>query len=224
MTELHADLEKPAFVDGATLPWDRSPSAGVWRRRIERVGDEVARVTSVVRYDAGTGFPSHVHGGGEELFVLSGVFSDEHGDFGAGTWLRNGVGSAHTPRSAEGCELLVKLWWMHPEETDVRRVDTRAPSAWTPTSTGARCLLHEGAHDVTELLRLPPGAKTTVIADGGAEVFVIEGAVQIDGEAGVAQSWWRRPRGALMLTAIDDEAVVYVKRGHLRAPPPLPTT
>jgi len=42
--------------------------------------------------------------------VLEGVFSDEHGDYGAGMYVRNPVGSKHTPFSKDGCAILVKLW------------------------------------------------------------------------------------------------------------------
>jgi anti-sigma factor ChrR (cupin superfamily) len=76
---------------------------------LDRVGDEVARATSLVHYAPGSQFERHVHGGGEEILVLEGVFSDESGDHAAGTNLRNPPGSAHAPFSREGCLLFVKL-------------------------------------------------------------------------------------------------------------------
>lgn len=75
--KLHADLLKRAVVRAAELDWVSSPSSGVARRMLERDGDEVARATSLVRYDSGSKFPEHTHGGGEEFLVLEGVFSDE---------------------------------------------------------------------------------------------------------------------------------------------------
>ena len=42
--------------------------------------------------------------------VLDGVFQDEHGDFPAGSYVRNPPTSRHTPSSAPGCTLFVKLW------------------------------------------------------------------------------------------------------------------
>ena len=77
---------------------------------LDRSGGEVARATSIVRYAPGARFDRHVHGGGEEILVLEGVFSDESGDHPAGTYLRNPPGSAHAPFSREGCVLFVKLW------------------------------------------------------------------------------------------------------------------
>src|SRR3546814_13410513 len=59
--------------------------SGVWRKPLERDGDEVARLTSIVRYDPGCAFPEHEHGGGEEFFVLEGTFEDEFGAYPAGT-------------------------------------------------------------------------------------------------------------------------------------------
>ena len=82
--ELNADFTKRAVAHSATMPWVASPIAGVDRRMLDRIGDEVARATSIVRYAPQSRFSAHTHGGGEEFFVLDGVFQDEHGDFPAG--------------------------------------------------------------------------------------------------------------------------------------------
>ena len=52
----------------------------------------------------------HVHPGGEEILVLEGVFYDEHGDYPAGSWLRNPRYSEHTPFTGkEGALIYVKV-------------------------------------------------------------------------------------------------------------------
>src|SRR5215204_5787315 len=81
LMELNADFSQRVVVHAARLPWVSSPMAGVERRMLDRIGDEVARATSIVRYAPGSHFSPHTHGGGEEFFVLEGVFQDEHGDF-----------------------------------------------------------------------------------------------------------------------------------------------
>ena len=100
--KINADLSQRAVVHSEELPWVESPLPGVERRMLERDGEEVARATSVVRYAPNSSFDPHTHGGGEEFFVLDGVFSDEHGDFGPGTYVRNPPGSRHTPRQRQG--------------------------------------------------------------------------------------------------------------------------
>jgi anti-sigma factor ChrR (cupin superfamily) len=82
--------------------WQPSPLPGVQRWMLDRVGDEVARATSLVRYEPGSRFERHAHGGGEEILVLEGVLSDEIGDYVCGTYLRNPPGSAHEPHSRRG--------------------------------------------------------------------------------------------------------------------------
>ena len=82
--ELNADFSRRASVHAARLAWTPSPIAGVERRMLDRIGDEVARATSIVRYAPNCHFSAHTHGGGEEFLVLEGVFQDEHGDFPAG--------------------------------------------------------------------------------------------------------------------------------------------
>ena len=105
---LNADLNQRVVINSNEIPWVDSPMAGVQRRMLERDGDEVARATTIVRYAPGSYFSAHTHGGGEEFLVLDGVFSDEKGDYPTGTYVRNPVGSTHTPFSKEGCLIYVK--------------------------------------------------------------------------------------------------------------------
>ena len=65
-------------------------------------------VTALVRWAPGTYFSPHRHYGGEEIFVIDGVFEDEHGRYPAGSWLRSPHMSMHKPFSVEGCTILVK--------------------------------------------------------------------------------------------------------------------
>jgi anti-sigma factor ChrR (cupin superfamily) len=64
--------------------------------------------TALVRWAPQTFFNPHRHWGGEEILVIEGVFSDEHGDYPAGSWLRSPHMSQHQPFSREGCLILVK--------------------------------------------------------------------------------------------------------------------
>ena len=117
---INADFTQRVVIPTETMPWIPSPQAGVERRMLDRIGGEVARATSLVRYAPQSRFSAHEHGGGEEFLVLEGVFSDEHGDYPAGVYVRNPVGSRHTPRSEPGCTMLVKLHQFRPG--DSRRV------------------------------------------------------------------------------------------------------
>lgn len=223
MTEIHANPRNPARVDAAGLDWVPSPAAGVDRKRIERLGDEVARVTSVVRYAPDSRFPAHTHGGGEEYLVLDGTFSDEHGDQRPLTYVRNGVGSRHTPFTTPGCIILVKLWWMHPDETESTKVFASDPSTWTATDYGAQCRLHRGRYDEVDLIRVFGGqAHELPIPAGGAELFVVSGSLEVDGALTPAWTWLRAPDAGAWSLRAREEAVLYVKRGHLATPPPPP--
>nr|WP_228021404.1 cupin domain-containing protein [Romeria gracilis] len=67
------------------------------------------RATSIVRYAANSQFSPHTHYGGEEIFVLDGVFEDENGTYPKGTWIRSPHSSVHNPFSREGCLIYVKV-------------------------------------------------------------------------------------------------------------------
>lgn len=107
---LNHDFRLRVVQHAADAVWTPSPLPGVTRCMLDRVGDEVARATSLVSDAAGSRFDAHGHPGGEEILVLDGVFSDEYGDYPAGTYLRNPPGSRHAPYTgAEGALIYVKV-------------------------------------------------------------------------------------------------------------------
>ncbi|WP_113911175.1 cupin domain-containing protein [Roseovarius dicentrarchi] len=214
--ELNSDFSQAALVHSDRLPWHASPSAGVSRRMLDRIGDEVARATSIVRFDAGHSFVPHTHGGGEEFVVLEGVFQDEHGDYPAGTYVRNPPTSRHTPRSDAGCTIFVKLWQFAPEDRHQFRKDMRAGLA-TVAPGVQRAELHKDAQEVVSYTRLDPGAALDVDAPGGIELLVLEGALTRQGGDLRTGSWLRLPEGQeLSAVAGANGAALWMKTGHLR--------
>src|SRR6185369_1198965 len=121
---INADFSERVVIQTNDLPWIASPQPGVDRRMLDRIGEEVARATSLVRYAPASVFEPHVHALGEEFLVLEGIFSDEHGDYPAGAYVRNPPGSQHSPRTEPGCIILVKLRQMAQTERERIVVDT----------------------------------------------------------------------------------------------------
>ena len=95
--EINSDLDQTAHLSAQDFNWVPSPLPGVERVMLDRVGGEVAVATTVVRYAPGSYFDPHGHALGEEFIVLDGVFSDEHGDFPAGSYVRNPPGTSQAP-------------------------------------------------------------------------------------------------------------------------------
>jgi anti-sigma factor ChrR (cupin superfamily) len=208
-------------IDTTTLPWIASPQPGVERRMLDRIGGEVARATSLVRYAPASAFPEHAHALGEEFLVLDGVFSDEHGDYPAGTYVRNPPGSRHAPRTGPGCTILVKLRQMSPGERGRVVVDTRRATfaaSETPGLTRLTLYTDEASGEQVALERLAPGARLGLYdCPGGEEVLVLHGEL-MDGTAKHrAGAWIRSPAGARRVWATTGGAEYWVKRGHLRA-------
>jgi len=95
--EVNADFSQPVVIKPDDYQWEASPMPGVDRMKLDRIGDEIARAASLVRYQPNSHFSPHEHSGGEEIFVLEGVFGDEHGAYPAGTYIRNPIGTKHQP-------------------------------------------------------------------------------------------------------------------------------
>jgi anti-sigma factor ChrR (cupin superfamily) len=214
---LHSDLSQRVVLDTTTLPWTPSPQPGVERRLLERLGDEVARATSMVRYAPGRRFGRHSHGGGEEILVLDGVFSDETGDHGPGSYLRNPVGSSHAPFSQAGCTILVKLLQMHAADQRQLAIDTRTEPWLAGLVSGLEVMpLHAYGSEHVALVRWAPG---TVFQPhghpGGEEILVLEGTFQDDhGDYGPG-SWLRNPPGSAHRPWSSSGCTIWVKTGHL---------
>jgi anti-sigma factor ChrR (cupin superfamily) len=215
---LHADLHERVVLDTASLDWTPSPVAGVERRLLERDGAEVARATSIVRYAPGTRYARHTHGGGEEILVLDGTLSDEHGHYPAGTYLRSPPGSSHAPFSTEGCTLLVKLRQMAPGETARLVVDTRQGEWRGPADGVQRLLLHAGADDGerVQLVRFAPGAAVEGdLHTGGEELLVLAGVLEDEHGRYPTGTWLRQPHGSRHSPHSAEGCTLFVKRGHL---------
>jgi hypothetical protein len=222
--DLNADFGARAVVHASRIPWTPSPIAGVDRRMLDRIGDEVARATTVVRYAPGSQFSRHIHGGGEEFLVLEGVFQDEHGDYPAGTYIRNPPLTAHTPGTAQGATILVKLWQFDPQDRTPVCVDANALSPAATTRTGVQVIpLHQDSLETVRLEIWAPEAAIELAAHGGLEVFVLDGGFQEGGERFERDSWLRLPADEdLAAVAGPTGAKVWVKSGHLRVPPVAP--
>lgn len=216
--ELNADFSRRAVVHAARLAWVSSPMAGVERRMLDRLGAEVARATSIVRYAPDSRFSAHVHAGGEEFLVLDGVFQDEHGDFPAGSYVRNPPESRHTPGSASGCTILVKLWQFDPADRTPVRVDTNeVPFVPAPDRQGVEVVpLFRDRREDVRLERWAPSAAVASTLPGGVEFLVLEGSFEESGEVFEPQSWLRLPAGAtLRAKAGAGGCKVWAKSGHL---------
>ncbi len=200
---------------------------GVDRRMLDRLGDEVARATSIVRYAPDSKFSPHVHTGGEEFFVLEGVFQDEHGDFPAGCYVRNPPQSRHTPGSASGCTIFVKLWQFDLADRTHVRIDTNK-MAFVPDTTRSGVeimpLFHDQQEDVC-LERWTAGSQVELDAPGGMEILALEGTFTNDSESFEPQSWLRLPNNTRAQVQVGPGvARVWIKRGHLTIRPTQPPT
>jgi anti-sigma factor ChrR (cupin superfamily) len=128
---LNMDFSEQIVINTRDREWLPSPREGVWRKPLAREEAEQGHATSIVRYDPGSHFHAHDHPLGEEILVLEGIFSDETGDYHAGTYFRNPEGFRHAPFSVEGCVILVKLHQFQPGDTAHVVLDTET-SAWRP--------------------------------------------------------------------------------------------
>jgi len=219
---LNGDLTIRVVMNTPEMDWAPSPAGTVLRKRLHLVGEaESGQVTSLVRYLPGSSFPEHGHPEGEEIFVIEGTFSDHLGDAHAGTHLLNPEGFRHAPHSDPGCLILVKLRQYAGEGREFHRTQTREMT-WSRTGLRGveQKLLYRDDRfpDVTRLERWAPGAAPGLRElPGGAELFIIEGALEDAEGPSPAGTWLRLPAGSTLEARSRDGCVVYLKTGALSA-------
>ena len=217
--KLNADFYKRVVIRPDDYQWVASPMPGVERMMLDRIGDEVARATSLVRYAPGSVFSEHMHAGGEEFFVLEGEFGDEHHIYPTGTYVRNPIGTAHTPKVGElGCVILVKLHQFAADDQAQLVTDTNR-CKWSPGLVPGLTVLglHEFGGEHVALVRWAPDTLFNPHKHwGGEEVFVIEGVFYDEHGEYPTGSWIRSPHLSEHTPFTKSEgALIYVKVGHL---------
>ncbi len=222
--DLNADFTQRVLVHADDVAWQASPMPGVDRRMLDRIGGEVARATTIVRYAPQSRFSEHTHTGGEEFIVLDGVFSDEHGDFPAGSYVRNPPTSAHSPHSENGATIFVKLWQFKPEDRTNVVIDMNKmefiPDATRP-GVGVMTLFSDDQETVRSESWAPEAEVTLDLPEGG-EFLVLDGNLTEGGEQLRKGSWLRMPVGStLKARAGTDGARLWAKLRHIpHARPP----
>ncbi|NOI27236.1 cupin domain-containing protein [Vibrio coralliilyticus] len=213
---LNMNFAQRVVIDTESMPWVASPAKGVWRKPLEREDAESGHTTSVVRYDACSRFNTHPHPMGEEIFVLEGIFSDEQGDYPAGTYLRNPPGSQHAPFSDQGCTILVKLNQFDERDSASIRVNTHT-QAWLPGIGGLEVMpLHEFEHEHVALVKWPEGERFQPHRHfGGEEIFVLSGEFADEHGRYPKGSWLRSPHMSEHFPFVEQETIILVKTGHL---------
>ncbi|MCL1127195.1 cupin domain-containing protein [Shewanella surugensis] len=213
---LNMNFSKQVVIHTQREPWLDSPVEGVARKRLTREAAESGHATSLVRYAPNHYFPAHTHVGGEEIFVLEGIFSDESGDHPAGSYLRNPSNSRHRPFSREGCVLFVKLAQFSERDRQSVRINTR-DTAWQQGYGGLSVMpLHEFEGEHTALVKWPKNEVfKSHVHFGGKEIFVLSGIFMDEYGQYPEYSWLRSPHMSQHHPFVKEETIILVKTGSL---------
>lgn len=213
---LNMNFAERIVIETESISWLASPAQGVWRKPLEREDAESGHTTSIVRYEAASQFKTHPHPMGEEILVLDGVFSDQHGDYPAGTYIRNPPGSSHAPFSKQGCTILVKLNQFDARDGATVRIDT-SKQQWLAGQGGLEVMpLHNFEHEHVALVKWPVGERFQPHKHfGGEEIFVLSGEFRDEHGHYPQGSWIRSPHMSEHFPFVEQETIIWVKTGHL---------
>ncbi|ROR94912.1 ChrR-like anti-ECFsigma factor [Sinobacterium caligoides] len=218
-TQINTDFSQRIVIQPDDYRWVESPMPGVERMMLDRIGDEVARATSLVRYAPFSQFSPHTHTGGEEFLVLEGVFADEHHRYGKGSYVRNPIGSSHTPKiGKEGATIFVKLQQFDQSDSQQKIIDTQTQPWHQGLVDGLTVMpLHEFEGEQVALVKWAPYTSFNPHQHrGGEEILVLEGTFHDEHGSYPKGSWLRSPHLSRHKPFTkEDGALIYVKTGHL---------
>ncbi|WP_112481131.1 cupin domain-containing protein [Vibrio variabilis] len=218
-TLINANFDQRVVIRPTDYQWVDSPMPGISRMRLDRIGDEVGRVTSIVHYEPNSAFSPHTHSGGEEFYVLEGTFSDEHGDYPAGSYVRNPIGSAHTPKiGSDGATIFVKLHQFDEQDQAQFCINTLKQSWYRGLVDGLTVMpLHEFEAEHVALVKWAPNTQFNAHQHwGGEEILVLEGTFYDEHGEYPKGTWIRSPHLSKHTPFTkEDGALIYVKTGHL---------
>ena len=215
---INGDMSKFVSVDTNSMKWQESPRAGVWRKCLHLVGGaESGQVTFLVIYEANPDFYAHAHPGGEEILVLGGTFSDERGDFTAGTYLLNPEGYEHAPFSKEGGIIFLKRRQYPGQDRSQIVVESQNKKWIESTVPGISIKLLYSEHNYpeeTSLQKWSSGASPGKLSyPDGAEILILKGNMRDEFGSHSEMSWLRYPAGAEHNPVTHDGCEIYIKRG-----------
>ncbi|MBH44388.1 MAG: cupin [Gammaproteobacteria bacterium] len=216
---IRTDYSKKEIVNTENEEHHNSPSEGVSRIYLERDdGGEYAVATSIVKFNANSHFTRHTHDRGEEIFVLDGVFSDEFGNYPAGTYIRNPDGSSHSPFSNKGCTIFVKLRQFHDRDKN-KIIKNTQTEQWLPGLVDGLSVmpLHQFITEQVALVKWRPHTQFTNHKHfGGEEIFVIKGVFYDEYGVYPQGTWLRSPHESSHAPFTkEEETIIFVKTGHL---------
>ena len=206
------DFSQAVLIDSDKVEWIGSPMTGVFRKPLAREEAERGHATSIVQYQPGSVFRPHPHPLGEEILVLEGTFSDETGDYPAGTYFRNPPGTSHAPHSHDGCLLLVKLHQF--QATDLNQVSIDTNSIWQSDEIQHFPLYQYGEERVY-LLRMDQEHLFQHLAlSNSVEIFLLSGEARYQGHSLSSGFWLRDPDFKEALWQVPDKCFIWLKTGH----------
>ena len=100
------------LVRGSAIEWQPLAEPGVTGVHVKvlRFDEASGRApTILLKFDPGATYPSHVHPGGEEIFVLEGDIRLGKDHLYAGDYLYTAPNNVHAVRSDGGCVVLVSV-------------------------------------------------------------------------------------------------------------------
>ena len=215
---IHADFSQSIIIKPEDYCWVKSPRGEVDRMMLDRIGDEKARATSLVKYAPNSVFPEHQHPLGEEVLILSGILiENDHDDYPAGWYLRNPHRSTHRVSSKEGCLIFVKLMQMTEHEREPIRINTNDPANWKLIQDRRICPLFQSEYEKTYLEKLETDQFFPEKSEQGIEFLIIKGELFCGTEIYPTGSWVRLPmHSTANFQAGSSGATLYVKTGHLQ--------
>lgn len=215
--QLNNDFARAVVVNTLEIPWQQEQSSEVLFRMLEQSNSECSRTTSITRLKSGAVISPLENVAGEEIIVFEGTYTDESGEYPAGSYIKNSTATRPVSVTQTDCTLFIKRG--HLQQGDIERVvvDTHN-SVWRQGMVGGLSVLplseFKGEHSA--LVRWQPGTVFNPHRHwGGEEIYVLDGVFEDEFGCYPAGTWMRSPHLSQHAPFSREGCTIFVKVGHL---------
>lgn len=200
------------------MPWAQGGEPGVERKVLVAAGARSTHEISIVRLAANAQLPAPRTGSGLEVMVLAGTWDLPEGPLQADGYTRRPATRPSTNSTSTGCTLFVRSGPFDDSDHELIHSQTDA-EPWLPGQGGLTVKpLHSFQSESTALVHWPAGERFVPHQHwGGEEILVLSGTFMDEHGRYPTGTWLLSPHMSAHHPFVEEETVIFVKTGHVRA-------
>ena len=205
---INIDYETAIDIDENSISWQKVENCEIYKKIFSKDDD---KETALIRMEANESFKNSERTNSVEVFVLEGIYSNEFGDFGKGTYLKLPQEQENKIKTTSACKIFKKTNYEQINKEKVI-VDT-SKSFWREGQGNLQVM---PLSEQTALVKWPQNERFVPHTHwGGEEILVLSGTFIDEHGKYKMGTWIRSPHLSRHFPYVEEETIIFVKTGHM---------